>query len=48
MAQKKQTDITDQEFRELMREIIRRFIYATLILAVFGVLVTVAMTWWQG
>lgn len=48
MSPKKQAGITPEEFRELMREIIKRFVYATILLTMVGVLIVVLMFLWKG
>ncbi len=46
MAKKKSRDITPEEFSELMREIIKRFIIAGLAVAAFGFLIVAALLVW--
>ncbi|GAA1739748.1 hypothetical protein AB0O14_17530 [Microbacterium foliorum] len=46
MAKKKSRDITPEEFSELMREIIKRFMIAGLAVAAFGFLIVIALLVW--
>lgn len=46
MAKKKSRDITPEEFSELMREIIKRFMIAGLVVAAFGFLIVIALLVW--
>lgn len=46
MAKKKSRDVTPEEFSELMREIIKRFIIAGLAVAAFGFLIVAALMVW--